>query len=143
MKRLLIILLVLALPMTASGQVVLGRTWTCSLAGLVATLTECQAVPTDATDYYVITEMVIQSTTGTAGDYAIQTGTGVNCVTGTAALFPSVSTSARFKAPIAANPPAVIVFNRTPLAAPAGAAICVIGHGTNTINIQLNGFINH
>jgi len=140
MKRLLLILCLLSLPVTAGAQTQLPRVWTCSLAGLAATLTECQAVPGTAGERYVITDIVVQTTTATAGSYSIQTGTGTNCGTGTAALFPVNSTSARFVAPIAANPTAMISL-RTPLVAPADAAVCVIGTATNTINVQLVGFI--
>jgi len=140
MKKLLCVLLICLLPITAHGQTVLPRTWKCSLSALVAALTECQAVPTNAADRHILTDIIVQTTTATAGDYSIQTGTGTNCATGTAALFPSTGVNSRFKAPIAANPAAVISL-RTFLAAPAGAAVCVIGTGTNTINIELIGII--
>ena len=140
MKRYILIALLLLLPTWASGQVVFPRgAWTCSLAALVAALTECQAT-TKSPDYYVITQAVIQTTTATAGDYAIRAGGGTNCATDTVGLFPS-DVSKTFKAPIAANPPAVISFPQ-PLKAPVGTAICVLGTGTNTINIQLVGYTN-
>ena len=140
MKRILFIIALLALPALASGQVAFPRgAWSCSLGALAATLTECQAVATSP-NYYVVTDIIVQTTTATAGDYAVRTGTGTNCASGTAGLFPS-DVSKTFKAPIAANPTAVIQF-RTPLRAPAGTAICVLGTGTNTINIQLIGYTN-
>lgn len=140
MKRIALIAALLLLPTFASGQAVFPRgMWTCSLAALAAALTECQAVSTSP-DYYVVTQIIVQTTTATSGDYAVRTGTGTNCGSGTAGLFPS-DVSKTFKAPIAANPTAVINFN-PPLAAPVGAALCVIGTGTNTINIQLVGWTN-
>lgn len=111
--------------------------WTCSLAGLAASLTECQALA--AARVYYVTDIVVQTTTATAGSYAIQTGTGTNCGSTTAALFPVNSTAARFIAPISTQPTAVISLT-TPLVSPAGAAICVIGTATNTINIQISGY---
>jgi len=140
MKRIGLIALLLLLPALASGQVQFPRgVWTCSLADLAAVLTECQAAATSP-DYYVVTQLIVQTTTSTSGAYAVRTGTGTNCVTGTAGLFPS-ATSATFKAPITTNPTAVINFN-PPLQAPVGAAICVFGTGTNLINIQLIGYTN-
>lgn len=113
--------------------------FTCGLAGLGATLTECQALTAGRT--YYITDIVVGTTTATSGTYGIQTGTGANCVTGTATLFPAppATTASRYQAPIAANPVSVVSFT-TPLAAPAGAAICVIGVAVNTINIQISGY---
>jgi hypothetical protein len=120
-----------------SGPIV-GTATSCSLTGLVATLTQC--LPVRAGSRYYVTDIVVQTTTATSGDWAIRVGTGTNCGTGTAQLFPvSGSGSDRYKAPIAANPPGVISLS-TPLAAPAGAAVCVIGTGTNTINITLLGY---
>ena len=140
MKRYIFIALLLLVPTWASGQAVFPRgAWTCTLAALNAVLTECQAVSTSP-DYYVLTELIVQTTTGTAGDYAIRTGTGTNCATDTAGLFPSDVTKT-FKAPIAANPTAVITFT-PPLVAPVGAAICAIGAGTNTVNFFLRGYTN-
>ena len=145
MKRLAILLalcLLLVGSAPASAQVYvrggdLSHSWTCSLVGLVATLTQCQALATGVT--YYITDIVVQTTTTTAGSYAIQYGTGTNCGSGTGALFPSYATASRFLAPISTAPTADIALT-TPLAAVVGNAICVIGTGTNTINIQLSGF---
>lgn len=114
-----------------------AKRFTCSLAGLAATLTECQALSAGRT--YYITDIAVQTTTGTAGTYAIQTGTGANCVTGTTALFPVNATSARFAAPISTQPTAFLSFT-TPLVTTAGHAICVIGTAVNTINIQISGY---
>lgn len=113
--------------------------FTCGLAGLAATLTECQAL--SAARVYYITDIVVGTTTATSGTYAIQVGTGTNCGAGTATLFPAppATTSSRYQAPIAANPVAVINFT-TPLVTPAANAICVIGVGTNTINVQISGY---
>ena len=140
MKRIALIAALLLLPTFASGQAVFPRgLWHCSLAALGASLTECQAASTSP-NYYVVTDIIVQTTTGTSGSYSVQTGTGTNCASGTAGLFPA-NVALTYKAPIAANPTAVIT-PKTPLVAPVGAAICVIGTGTNTINIELLGFTN-
>lgn len=113
-------------------------TFTCGLQGIAATLTQCQAAAAAGLRYH-ITGVFVQTTTTTSGTYAIQTGTGTNCGTGTAALFPVSGTSNRFNAPITTSAMAGLAFY-TPLVAPVAAAICVIGVATNTISIQINGY---
>jgi hypothetical protein len=132
-----------ALPATATLGLTVntlpGTRWTCGLAGLAATLTECQALAAGRT--YFITDIVVGTTTATSGTYSIQSGTGTNCGTGGTAVFPAApgTTSSRYQAPIAANPVAVIAL-RQPLAVTTAHAICVIGVATNTININLSGY---
>lgn len=116
-----------------------AETWGCGKQGLVASLTECQAVPADSTDRYYITDIAVQTTTGTSGTFAIRSGTGTNCATGTAAVFPSTGTSDLFNAPINSQPIAHLHFI-TPLRPTAGHAICVIGTAVNTIDVELRGF---
>jgi hypothetical protein len=111
--------------------------FTCALTGLAATLTQCQAAPSGPVKLY-ITGLYVQTTTGTAGSYSVQTGFGTNCASSTAPLFPANATSARFVAPT--NGLDAIDFN-VPIAAPTGNAICVIGTATNTINIQIVGYV--
>ena len=144
MRRLLVIVAAIVLVFSASaegqnyiraGQ--LSQSWTCSLQGLAATLTQCKALTASRRHY--ITDIVVQTTTGTTGTYAIQSGTGTNCATATAALFPSSGTSDRFNAPINSQPTASINLS-TPIIPTSGHAICVIGVATNTIDIQLYGF---
>lgn len=144
MKRVLLLLALLAclLAVPASAQFYirdggLSTSWSCSLAGLVASLTECKAAVTGRT--YYITDIVVGTTTATSGDYSIQSGTSTNCGSNTTALFPVNSTAALFKAPIAANPSTMVSLT-TPIVATVSHAICVIGTGTNTINIQISGF---
>lgn len=143
MKRLFLFFLVwLFLPSFGYAQIQLGRTWTCALTAIGATLTQCAAVTPLATgERYVITDIVVQTTTGTSGTYAIRSGTGTNCGSNTAQVFPaSGSGSDRFSAPINSQPTAVISL-KTPLAVTANHAVCLIGIGTNTINVQMTGFI--
>src|SRR5574340_409999 len=47
--------------------------FSCGLAGLGATLTECQALA--AARVYYITDIVVGTTTATAGTYGVQVGT--------------------------------------------------------------------
>jgi hypothetical protein len=112
--------------------------FTCSRVALGATLTQCQAVPAAGLRYY-ITDIAFQSTTATAGTFSIQSGTGTNCAAATAAVWPVSATADRWSAPIAANPTGFVQL-RTPIAVTAGHAICVIGHATNTLNIQISGY---
>lgn len=113
-------------------------TWTCGVNAVAASLTQCQAAPGANLKLY-ITGLYVQTTTTTSGTYALQTGTGSNCGTGTAALFPVSGTGNRFNAPITSNAMASITFP-VPLVAPANTAICLIGVATNTISAQLIGF---
>src|SRR5512133_3208397 len=116
-----------------------GTRWTCGLAGLAATLTQCQALAAGRT--YYITDIVVGTTTTTAGDYAIQSGTGTNCATGTMVVFPAApaDAAARYKAPISSGPVGVIAL-RQPIPVTAAHAICLIGTATNTINVNLHGY---
>lgn len=125
-----------------TGQVgvfpaIVNNPFTCSLSGLAATLTQCAAA--SAGLRYYITGMSFQTTTATAGTFSIQQGTGTNCGTNTAAIFPANATSARWTAPISTSPSAYIAV------VPAkgtnvGYALCVIGTATNTINIEIWGY---
>jgi hypothetical protein len=112
--------------------------WTCSLNAIAASLTQCQAAPGAGLSLYV-TGLYVQTTTTTSGTYALQTGTGTNCGTGTTAFFPSSSTSNRFNAPITSNAMAAIQFP-VPLKVAANSALCLIGVATNTISAQIVGF---
>lgn len=111
----------------------------CSFNALAATLTQCQAAPAAGLKIYVQT-LHIQTTTTTSGTYALQAGTGANCVTGTTAMFPSSGTANRFNAPITTSAMATINFN-PPLDLAAATALCVIGVATNTVSGQIEGFI--
>lgn len=125
---------------SVSGGMTHGPTpWTCGLQGIAATLTQCQAAPGAGLKLY-LTDIAVQTTTTTSGTYSLQTGTGANCGTGTAALFPVSGTANRFNAPITTSAMASIRF-QTPLVAPANSAICLIGVATNTISIQLIGYV--
>jgi hypothetical protein len=122
---------------TRSGQ--LSQDWTCSLDNIAATLTECKAAPGTGKQLY-ITTITAQSTTATAGQFLLRTGTGTNCGTGTASLFPSAATVIRFAAPGNGSPATNINFT-TPLPAPINTAICMLGVATNTVTIQISGFL--
>jgi len=118
---------------------ILSKSWSCSLVGLAATLTECQAIPSQSTDRHYITDIVIQTTTATSGTFQIRSGTGTNCATAATVLFPAIAGA--FNSPPTAEPMAIINFI-TPIRPPAGDAICVIGQATNTTDIQIQGFLS-
>jgi hypothetical protein len=113
--------------------------FSCGVTAQAASLLECQALTAGRT--YYITDVVAQSSTGTAGTFAIQSGTGTNCGTTTTAVFPAppMTTSARFASPPNTSAPFVVAFT-TPIKVTAGHAICAIGVGTNTLNLQISGF---
>jgi hypothetical protein len=155
MRKIVLVLLCLATPALAADTYNQGvgyitedgsvrvtldprQTFACSLTGLAATLTQCQALTAGRT--YHITDIVVQTTTTTAGTYAIRSGAGTNCADATAQVFPRSGTGAdRNTAPISSQPTAVIS-PTVQLEVTAGHAICVIGAATNTINITILGF---
>lgn len=114
-------------------------TWSCSLDNIAASLTQCQAAPGAGLKLYV-TDIAIQSTTATAGLFLLRTGTGTNCGTGTASLYPAAATVARFTYP--ANTAATPSTYRlsTPIAAPAASALCIICTATNTCTVSIQGY---
>jgi hypothetical protein len=143
MKK-LILLLVLLCAVPADAQFYsrvgsLGQTWSCSLAGLVAALTQCKALAAGV--QYYITDIVVGTTTTTAGSWSIQSGTGSDCAAATTAVFPVNSTSARFLAPIS-TAASLVITTTTPIPVTRAHAVCIIGTATNTINIQISGFTN-
>ena len=114
------------------------KPWDCALSALVATLTQCQAAPASGRLY--ITDITVDTTTATAGTYLIEYGTGANCASGTTKLYPSTNGPAGWTAPVLGAPQKINF--QTPLQPAALNAICVIGTATNTINIELEGFIS-
>lgn len=114
--------------------------WDCSLDGIGTTLTECEAEPPAGLRYY-ITSLTAQSTTATGGLFLIRAGTGANCATGTVSVLPSAATVVRLAAPANTVAPLVITF-LSPLPAPTGTALCVLGVLTHTTTITMTGFLN-
>ena len=114
--------------------------WSCGLASVAASLTQCQAAPGYGLRLYV-TDITVQTTTATAGSYQLRYGTGTNCATGTTVLYPAFVGA--FTAPVISLPPQYIGF-QPPLAVGAtqGAnqALCVFGTAVNTIAVSIQGF---
>lgn len=135
------VLLLLMLPVPSFVRAeprAAGATWTCGLDDLGATLTLCQRSGADST--YYITDIVAQSTTTTGGQFILRTGTGTNCGTGTASLLPSAATAARLGYPASTSAPAHLRF-QTPITIPKGTDLCVLAVGTNTLTIQVSGYV--
>jgi hypothetical protein len=91
--------------------------WSCSLDDIGATLTLCIRAAEEGSTLY-ITDLVGQSTTGTAGQFILRTGTGSNCGTGTASLLPSA-----------------------PIRVPHGKDLCLLGVATQTFTGQIWGYV--
>ncbi len=115
--------------------------FTCTLQALAASLTQCQAAPAAGYSLY-ITSWIALTTTGTAGTYQVEYGTGSNCGTGTNGVFPSpgANNSRTITAPINTAAPQNFTFP-SGKKLPAANALCVIGTATNTIDISIDGFI--
>ena len=112
--------------------------FTCALDNIAATLTQCQAVAAAGYSYY-ITTVFANSTTATAATFAIRSGTGSNCATGTAGVLPGASTSRTYVLP--ANTAAPFQYsNVVGIKVTAAHAICAIGAATNTLNITISGY---
>jgi hypothetical protein len=111
----------------------------CSLNSIAATLTQCAAAPGAGLSYYV-TDIWWQSTTTTAGTGAIQSGTGTNCGTSTTAVLPASATANRYGYPASSTAASVLSF-MTPLKLTANHALCVIGVATNTVRVDIVGFV--
>jgi hypothetical protein len=122
------------------GYVRLGgpTLWSCGLDNIGATLTECQAAPGAGLKLY-ISGVVAQSTTATAGQFALRRGTGTNCGTGTGNVLSSATATARYVSPANTIAPTFITFPN-PIALPANEALCVLGVATNTTTIQVTGY---
>lgn len=114
-----------------------GPGWACSLDNIAATLTRCAQNP-DNSLYMMVTDIVAQSTTATAGQMLIEYGTGANCGTGTVALFPSSAAVVRFAYPPNTASPTIYQF-LTPLKVPKGNDLCVLAVATNTLTIHMGG----
>jgi len=115
-------------------------TWSCGNAGVGASLTQCQAAPGFGLRLYV-TDITVQTTTGTAGTWQLRFGTGSNCATGTTVLYPNFVGS--WVAPVNTVAPQFISFV-TPLVVGsttgANQALCVFGTATNTVAIDIHGY---
>lgn len=110
------------------------NTWSCSLAAVGTSLTQCQAAPAAGLRLYV-TDVLVQVTTATAATWQLKSGTGSNCGTGTANVMGWAAV-----APISTSTPQDINMH-SPFALAAATQLCVVGSsGTNTINIQINGY---
>ena len=138
MRRLTLLLaLLLLIPAVASAQsfqrVVPDHPnrVAANVADIGATLTEIGAAITGQA--YYVTGIVLTSSTGTGGTFAIRAGTGANCATNPVGVWPQPGVSSpTLTYPYPANTvqPYVIQF---PIAikAPVGSAICLIGTATN------------
>lgn len=145
MKRLgALLLLLFCLVSLADAQMYIrpgGPTtdWTCSVDNIAASLTECRAAPGTGKQLFVVS-VVAQSTTSTAGQFLLRSGTGTNCATGTASVFPSAATAVRIAAPANTAAPTVIWFD-PPLPVPVNSAVCLLGVATNTVTAQITGYV--
>ena len=117
--------------------------WSCSVDNIAASLTKCAPTPAAPAGLRTfITDIVAQSTTGTAGQFLLRTGTGTNCATGTTSIFPSsAGGTVRWAAPANTVAPFVADLN-TPLIVPADTDVCLLGVATNTVTAHLSGYYN-
>jgi len=115
-------------------------TWSCG-APFGTTLTSCQGAPGAGLKLYVQT-IYAQSSTATASLWILETGTGTNCGTGTATVFPIGATAGTAVVPSLGNTAAPTVIQlQPPIAVTANQAICVVGSSaTNTSLVTITGY---
>lgn len=114
--------------------------WSCSLDAIAASLTQCQAAPAAGLRLYV-TDITIGSTTATAGQFILRQGTGTNCGTGTASLFPAAATVARFAYPANTSASGSAKYSfATPLQLTTSNALCILCVATNTCTVSIQGY---
>jgi hypothetical protein len=118
--------------------------FTCGADNIAATLTEltgnCKASDVSSTQSLFITTIIAQSTTATAGQFILRSGTGTNCGTGTTSVLPSAASAIRLAAPGFGSAPLVIDLS-TPIKVTADHGLCVLGKATDTTTIQVIGYI--
>lgn len=116
-----------------------GQPWTCGLDNIGNTLTLCKSNDEPLKRLY-ITDIVAQSTTTTVGQMLIRYGTGSACGTGTTSILPSAATAVRLAYPPSTAAPLHLRFV-TPVIVPAAQDLCVLGIATQTLTIQINGYL--
>lgn len=141
--KLMLAVLLSLVAANASGQYWVrqgnqSQEWVAGHAGIGATLTEVKAVPATGGQHH-ITAILNQSTTSTANQWSIQSGTGTNCATGTTAVLPQSGVTHLYVG--ATNAQAVqIVPLYTPIHITPGHAICVLGIATQLTRINIVGY---
>jgi len=104
----------------AQGAKVLQTGEINSLSASVATATLTQVIAAPASGSVYIRGIMVEKSTGAAGTYTVQYGTGTNCGTGTTVLYGPVT-----------NPP--VGFNRIEVAVPAAKALCLQTDAATTL----------
>jgi hypothetical protein len=143
MKKLsLLVLALLAMTWPAHAQWYArqgsaAQEWTVGHAGVGAALAELKAVATGKTHH--ITTIINQSTTSTANQWSIQSGTGTACGTSTTAVIPADGVSTKYVGVTNAQSVQIIQL-QTPIHITAGHAICVLGIATQLTKITLVGY---
>lgn len=133
--------LILAIP--AAGQLRTNPVgyFNAGHAGVGAALTQVKGIVPAGLSIYV-TDITVQSTTATAGTaWALRSGTGTDCATGTTAVYPVSSTSESWGFYPGNTAAQMTIRLLTPLKLADGHALCAIGVGTNLLRIQATGYV--
>jgi len=142
MKKLILLLFLLcAVPADAQfwiRQGNQGQEWTVGHAGVGAALAELKAVPATGGQHH-ITTIINQSTTSTANQWSIQSGTGTACGTSTTAVIPADGVNTKYVGVTNAQSVQIIML-QSPIHITAGHAICVLGIATQLTKITLVGY---
>jgi hypothetical protein len=117
-----------------------NQEWAANHAGVGASLAEIKPIPSVATQRHVITMFINQSTTSTANQWSIQSGTGTNCGTATTAVLPGNATNIKYIGVTNAVSPQILNFFATPVRITAGHAVCVLGIATQLTRLDMFGY---
>ena len=143
MKRSLLILCALALIVAPSVKAqVKGDSWTCSVDDAADVYVLC-ASASESRRY--ITGIVAQSTNAFAGMFQLGYGTaGANpCAAGfTSIVFPGLTDADTGRFAAAANTSRATVISLTvPVSVPPGKDFCILGDATNSVTLQVTGYL--
>src|SRR5262247_2461333 len=140
-----LVLLTLALcDAHAQSRVIIDhpQRFAANVGDIGATLTEIVAAP-PSNQYVYVTTIILESSTATAGSFALRAGQGANCATNPVGMFPQPGVSSptlTYLYPANTAVPLVITL-QPPVRAPAGYALCLVGVATNLARGQVMGFI--
>lgn len=120
----------------------LALDWTCGVTDVGTTAVQCKAAPTVKGQKHYITMIVFQSTTATANQFSIRSGTQntTPCDTTTTAIFPADSVNTKWIGVPNTVAPGFLAFYPTPLPVTANHAICILGIATQLTKMTMMGF---
>jgi len=114
----------------------------CTVTSVGTTVVKCASAPAAGTAYH-ITQIIFQSTTSTANQFQVLSGTkaSTECDTTQAAVFPSDAVGTKWVGVANTVAPAYINFYPVALHLAAAKDLCVVGIATNLTKLTAIGYI--